>query len=221
MFITTIIVWEFLLIPVYTISESPAEWTFTLPSGYVLEYFIRSVEDLDNDIADNLSGISFLQQNENTWTVSVFPAAEKTYWLYLKANNQIDDDVYIVVLFLEKSGEESVSQSMPLQVFPVYADYGIELISPFEGTVFSDSTYNFRLYTGEEDMDRVILYQYESIEPVVVDGFSDFAETSPGLWELIIEIPEGLVQLNVNILPPEKSSITILKYLCLMPSGGL
>lgn len=108
---------------------------------------------------------------------------------------------------------------MPLQVFPDYADYKIELLSPLEGTVYGNSTYNFSLSIGEGEMSRVILYEYASIVPPDLAGSVDFSETTPGLWELTLEIPAGLVQLNLNILPlGELTSITVLKYQCIDPS---
>jgi len=59
----------------------------------------------------------------------------------------------------------------------------------------------------------MILYEYESIDPLVFHEPLDFTETSAGYWELSYTVPAGLVQLNVNILPEgESGSTTVHKY---------
>ena len=200
------------IIPVYTINATARNWTFTLPSGYSLKYFIRSVEDLDADIASNLSGITFLQKSGNEYTLSALPAREGDYWLYLKADDNAEDNPYIAIFYLEKSGDEPITQTLPLQVFPDYIDAEVELISPFRGTLEEGETYSFQI--NATGLSGMILYEYETTSPPVLYGSLDFTETSPGVWELPYLVPAGLEQLNVNILPEgESSSVTVLKYL--------
>ena len=195
----------------YSASVEPVSWAFTLPAEYEPVVFLRSVDDLDNNIAHNLSGISFIQQNSQDYSLTVFPSVQGDYWLYLQADDHIDDAVYFAIIYLEKEGSEPFQQTLPLQVNPDYTNLGVVLASPMDGTLVGGAEYLFQLEAVGAA--NVILYPYLSTAPIEVGTPFYLTETPPasGIWQCSYALPANVVQLNVNI-DPGGGSITVIKY---------
>lgn len=193
------------------VGTEPVVLTIDHPAGTAVEGFLRSVADLDADVARDLECQAFVQTGAST-TLSLQPAAAGDYWYYLKARAPGEPDgelQYVAILYLKSSGAPT-SYPFPRQYQDRYRDQQVVLESPLSGGLSPGKEYTFR-FTAE-GLTSATLYPYTAAGADLA-GAASFAFSGGNTWELIYTVPADTSYLHYHLSTNTGSgSSPILRY---------